>query len=305
MPAPTGILFDIRKFSIHDGPGIRTTVFFKGCPLRCVWCHNPESQARQPELMLHPRRCIACSACQEACPQSAIVTGPAGLLTDRRSCRACGQCVQACYADARQLVGRRYGLAEVLESLERDSDFYAQSGGGVTFSGGEPLMQGRFLLALLQAARAAGWHTALDTCGYAAWELVEQVRPYVDLFLYDLKLIDPLRHRQATGVSNRRILDNLGRLSALGHAIILRLPLIPGINTDMANLEATARFAAALPSVQQVDLLPYHAAAETKYRGLGREYPLPELEPLSQAHLQTIQALFAGYGLNVACSSLE
>ncbi|MEW5872897.1 MAG: glycyl-radical enzyme activating protein [Chloroflexota bacterium] len=297
--SPTGILFDLRRFSIHDGPGIRTAVFFKGCPLRCTWCHNPESQSPRPELILRPRRCIACLACIEACPIGAVTLQDGAPVTDLSLCQACGECAQVCYAESRQVVGQRYTVQQVMDEMQRDGDFYAQSGGGVTFSGGEPLQQWRFLLALLQAAKAGGLHTCLDTCGYAPWERLERVLPYVDLFLYDLKLIDSARHRQYTGVPNRRILSNLRQLAASGASIRLRLPVIPGVNDDEGNLHATARFAAGLPNLQGLDLLAYHNSAEAKYRGLGRPYPPGELASPGEERMQAIAALFEAYGLPV------
>lgn len=299
MSQPTGLLFDLRKFSIHDGPGIRTTVFFKGCPLRCAWCHNPESQSPYPDLILHAHRCIGCGACAAVCPQLSP-PGPLSQGVRVDFCDVCGACVEACYAEARQMVGRIYPVDEVLAMIESDRAFYAQSGGGVTFSGGEPLMQPEFLGALLRACKAAGLHTALDTCGEAPWARLDALRSDVDLFLYDVKLVDDARHRQATGVSNRRILENLQRLSVLGHTIVLRLPLIPGLNDDEENLQATARLAAGLPALERIDLLAYHHTAENKYRSLGREYPLPGTPAMPAERLEAIRQRFARLGLPVA-----
>jgi pyruvate formate lyase activating enzyme len=291
-------IFDLRRYSIHDGPGIRTTVFFKGCPLRCAWCHNPESQRPAPELSLHPHLCADCGACGEACPHGAIPAG-AGCAVDRGRCRACSACVETCYAEARRMAGRSISGSALVEALQADRLFYAQSGGGVTFSGGEPLLYAAFLRPVLEACRSQGLHTALDTCGYARWEAIEAVRPFVDLFLYDLKLIDDERHRQATGASNRRILDNLRRLARLGHAIILRYPLVSGINADEASLHAAGRFAASLPPLLRFDLLPYHPTAQGKYASLGRPYPLPGVLAPEPAQVEAAAALLAGYGLPV------
>ena len=276
MRQPNGLIFDVRKFSVHDGPGIRTTVFFKGCPLSCWWCHNPESQGRQPEIMLWDSRCIGCEACLAACPEAAIARSGQVVSTDQRLCTSCGTCIPYCPTDAREWIGREASVAEVMAEIERDVSFYDESGGGVTFSGGEPLMQPAFLLALLQACRQQEIHTALDTSGFAAWETLERVRPYVDLFLYDVKLIDEERHRQATGVSNTRILNNLRALSEHGHRIILRVPLVPGVNADEVNMLALADLAASLPGVERVDLLPYHHAAAGKYERLQKPYSFPD-----------------------------
>ena len=297
--SPTGTIFDIRAFSLHDGPGIRTAVFFKGCPLRCAWSHNPESQRRQPELMLHPRRCIGCQTCVEACPQSAIRMLHGAPVTQREICQACGACVDVCYADSRQIAGRAYTVAEVMAVVERERLFAEASGGGVAFSGGEPLMQVKFLLALLQAAKQAGLHTAVDTCGYAPWRAFERILPFTDVFLYDLKLMDSESHRRYTGVSNERILDNLRRLSRMGRPLILRVPLIPGVNDSQQELQALGAFAAGLPSLQRIDLLPYHNSAESKYHGLGRDYPLPEISTPSEQHMQASAGLLQEAGLNV------
>jgi pyruvate formate lyase activating enzyme len=205
----TGIVFDIKKFSIHDGPGIRTTIFFKGCPLRCWWCHNPEGLTPEPELMIRANRCIRCDACLDVCPHGAISRDGDKVFTDVAKCLRCGTCVAACYAEARQIVGQEMAAAQVMAEIERDVPFYDESGGGATFSGGEPLLQPDFLCELLSACRARGIHTAVDTCGFAPWEVLDSVRKYVDLFLYDLKLMDEARHRAFTGVSNALILSNL------------------------------------------------------------------------------------------------
>lgn len=295
----TGIIFDIKKFSIHDGPGIRTTVFLKGCPLSCWWCHNPEGQASREELILRPDRCIACRACVEACDRGAVTSDQGAVVTSRERCTSCGACVEVCYAGARELVGRQMTVADVMAEIERDRPFYDQSGGGVTFSGGEPLSQPAFLRDLLEACKDMGLHTVLDTCGFAGWEVLDGLRAYVDLFLYDLKLMDDGRHREITGVSNEPILRNLSRLSREGHRIILRVPIIPGVNDDEANLRQIARFAAALSSLRRVDLLPYHRIGRDKYQRLGKDCLMPEVDPPTHERVTEIARMAAGFGLEV------
>ncbi|MBC8248717.1 MAG: glycyl-radical enzyme activating protein [Anaerolineales bacterium] len=295
----TGLIFDIKKFSIHDGPGIRTTVFFKGCPLSCWWCHNPEGQSLGREIMFRERRCIRCGACQAVCTQGAISMDGDVVSTDREKCTLCGACVEACYAEARELVGREVTVAEVMAEIEQDVAFYDESGGGVTFSGGEPLLQRNFLLALLRACREKEIHTAVDTCGFATWETLDSLREHVDLFLYDLKSMDDARHLKSTGVSNELILGNLHRLSTLGHDIILRVPVIPGINDDDENIRQTGAFAATLSYLNRLDVLPYHRAGTEKYHRLNKVYELPEARPPSDERMAKIVRILRGFGLQI------
>jgi pyruvate formate lyase activating enzyme len=294
-----GIVFDVKKFSIHDGPGIRTTVFFKGCPLRCWWCHNPESQAPEPELVFRAGRCIGCRACEAVCVQSAISWDGDAISTDRENCTLCGDCVEVCYAEAREIAGREMTVAQVMAEIEQDIPFYDESGGGVTFSGGEPLLQRDFLLALLRACVEKEIHTAVDTCGFAPWAILDSIRKHVDLFLYDLKLMDEARHRKFTGVSNELILKNLQMLSAQGHDIFLRVPIIPGINDDAENIRQIGTLAAALPHLKRVDILPYHRAAIEKYHRLDKVYGLPETRPPSDERISEIAEILREFGLQV------
>jgi len=295
----SGIVFDIKKFSIHDGPGIRTTVFLKGCPLHCWWCHNPESQRLQPEIMLRGQRCIECAACLEACAQGAISINGSGVVTDRNLCIQCGICTESCFTEAREVVGRRMTVSQVMAEIEKDLSFYDESGGGVTFSGGDPLLQRDFLLALLIACREKEIHTAVDTSGAFAWRTLDKIRPYVDLFLFDVKTMDDERHKRVTGVSNQLILHNLQMLSEFGHKIVLRLVIVPGINDHEENIRQTGAFAASLPHLESVSLLPYHDTAVHKYANLDRIYPMPDVSAPPAEQMIHFAEVLRGCGLAV------
>jgi pyruvate formate lyase activating enzyme len=298
----SGTIFDIKKYSINDGPGIRTTVFLSGCPLSCLWCHNPESQSPRPELLYRARRCLLCEDCIQACPQGAISLGESStsITTDRQKCTRCQTCVTTCYSGAREFSGREMTVKEVMADVEREIPFYDESHGGVTFSGGEPLMQPTFLSSLLKACRAQEIHTVVDTSGFANWLVFEKIREDVDLFLYDLKHMDSVHHREVTGAPNEVILKNLQRLSSLGHSILVRIPLIPGINDDERNLEESGKFLAALPSLVGVELMGYHDIAQGKYEALAREYMLVETKSPTETELQHAAEVLRNYGLRVA-----
>lgn len=297
----TGMIFDIKKFAINDGPGIRTTVFFQGCTLTCQWCHNPESQPCKPVLMYRVNRCVLCGACIEVCPQHAIkLNGFAS--TDRSLCKACGACAETCYADARELSGYQVSVDQVISEVLRDTPFYESSGGGVTFSGGEPLSQPRFLLALLRVCREHELHTVVDTSGFAAWEVLNSLREFVDLFLFDVKMMDEGRHIQYTGVSNALILSNLKKLAEAGSAIHIRIPVIPGINDDEENLRASGEFIRSLSNISSVELMGYHDLAAAKYEALGLEYQIKHISAPGKDQLQQSAALLEQFGLQVKIS---
>lgn len=294
-----GLVFNIQRYSLHDGPGIRTTVFLKGCPLCCAWCHNPEGRSCHRELLVVESRCMVCGECRRTCPFGQSLAGEGVWPTRHDQCTHCGACVEACPTGARQMVGREMTVAEVMAEILKDRIFYEDSAGGATFSGGEPLTQPTFLRELLEACRARGIHTAVDTCGFGCTDHLLAAAQWADLVLYDLKLMDDARHRQHTGVSNQPILENLRALDHIHQNIWLRVPVIPGVNDDLENLEAIARFAAGLHGVRQVTLLPYHQTGVQKYRRLGSGYALDGVQPPSAGQMSRAADAFRSCGLTV------
>jgi len=294
----SGIVFNVMHYALHDGPGIRTVVFLKGCPLACQWCHNPESQGRNSELMVVASRCIGCGDCLTACPTSAavLVDGVPGA-TD--VCTACGRCVDACLAGARTIAGRTMTTAEVMSEVVRDRVFFEESGGGVTFSGGEPFMQPVFLRSLLEACQDEGISTAVETCGMTDQGELLGMADKVDLFLYDVKQMDTTRHEEATGVGNERILVNLAALAAAHAHVIVRLPVIPGVNDGSENVGLMVAMMRRL-GLREIDLLPYHRIGTDKYRRLGRPYQLADLQSPLAEDLENIRRMFADTGIEAS-----
>jgi pyruvate formate lyase activating enzyme len=296
-PAAPGLVFNIMRFSLHDGPGIRTTVFLKGCPLRCWWCHNPESQLPEPEVIYHEERCIRCGDCVRACPEGALQLEQR-VIDDRGLCQRCGECVNACSADVRELAVRWMSVPEVMTEVLKDQIFFDESGGGITISGGEPLAQPAFVEALLADCRARRIRIVLDTCGFADSILMRRVSEKVDLFLYDLKLMDSERHLRFTGAKNDLILRNLKMLAERGNAVIVRIPIIPGVNDDSDNMDALSGFLSSL-HLRQIDLLPYHRIGSDKYHRLHLSYRMEGVVPPTAEQMETIAVRLKHDGFRV------
>ena len=293
----TGLVFNLQRYSIHDGPGIRTTVFLKGCPLCCAWCHNPEGMSPRPEIVVVESRCAGCGECRRACPFGVSLGGEGALPTHHEQCQLCGACVEACPTGARQMIGRTMNVPEVLQEILKDRLFYESSGGGVTFSGGEPLLQPHFLCALLEACRTHRLHTALDTTGFGCTEHLLAAAALSDLVLYDLKVFDETRHRTLTGVSNRGIRENLKALDRVHRNVWIRLPVVPGFNDDLAELKQIADFVAGLRSVTLVNLLPFHRTALHKWQRLGLVHSLEGVQAPSAEFMERAAETFGRMGL--------
>lgn len=290
-----GSIFDIQRFSIHDGPGIRTIVFLKGCPLSCLWCSNPESQRLKPVLMYQPMNCIHCGKCISACKIKAISHTNKGFI-DRDICTSCGECANVCPTGALTIKGKKMTVEQVIKELKKDAIFYRRSGGGITLSGGEPLVQSDFARELLKACKAQGWHTAIETTAYADKEVIEDVFPYIDLALMDIKSTNSLLHKKYTGVANEIIIDNAKLVSKITKMVV-RVPLIQGFNSSKEDILELCNLVKTLNNVNTIHLLPYHTYGENKYDLLGREYLMKDIKPLSNSKIEILQQIIEDQGI--------
>jgi pyruvate formate lyase activating enzyme len=294
-----GLIAEIQHYCIQDGPGIRTTVFMKGCPLHCVWCHNPEMIHPKKEVWYNARTCTLCGKCVEDCPTRAIEGYLDNRVIDRVVCLAstgCRACVDVCPAGAMEIVGRQVTVDEAVKEVREDALFYQRTGGGTCISGGDPALQAEFTIEFLKQCQDHYIDTAVETSCFATWDVMSEIAQYTDLFLIDIKHMDPTRHKEGTGVSNERILDNIVKLAKMGKKIRIRLPMIPGFNDSEENLRKTAEFMLA-NNLKYIDLLAFHLTGEYKYRKLGRSYECAEIKEPTAEEMAAHQALFASYGI--------
>jgi len=292
------LIFDIKRYAINDGPGIRITIFFKGCPLSCIWCHNPESISAKPQKMYNSDKCIGCGECVKACPNQACVLTSEGTVTDTDRCDLSSECADVCPTLATEISGHYKSISELLKIIEKERPLFDQSGGGVTFSGGEPLLYPEYLSEILDRCGDRQIHRTIDTCGFVREDILLNIASRTDLFLYDMKLQDTDKHKIYTGVGNELILSNLTALAKTGANIQIRIPLIKGVNSDPDNIAATAKFIANLPGEKKgVNLLPYHDIATHKYQKLGKSYLADNLQEPDEADLEQVISGFTSYGL--------
>ncbi|MCJ7689861.1 MAG: glycyl-radical enzyme activating protein [Clostridiaceae bacterium] len=285
-----GIVFDIQKFSVHDGPGVRTMVFLKGCPLSCRWCCNPESQCKDPQIMFISQNCIGCKRCVDVCSEGAIDFSLPNRVNQNK-CIKCGKCVEVCYAEALNMVGTVKSVEEILIELSKDNIMYKRSGGGITLSGGEALAQPDFAEELLKGCKTKGWHTAIETSAFASIGTLERILPWLDLIMLDIKHMDSYKHKEYVGQNNGIILENAKKIAQSSIPLIIRIPIISGFNDDEKNIRTTAKFVSSLKSVKEVHILPYHRLGQNKYDYLGYTYKMPELRPPSNEHMQNLKKI--------------
>jgi pyruvate formate lyase activating enzyme len=294
-----GIVFNIQRYSINDGPGIRTLVFFKGCQLRCLWCSNPESQKLSNEVSYIRKICLLCQRCVQNCPNDSLRLENKNILTDFQKCKVCGKCVEVCPVNARKIEGKEYTVKELFELVNKDEVFFKTSGGGLTISGGEPFGQFEFLLKFLIKCKSEGLNITIETCGYTEWNKLKSVLPYIDLFLYDIKHMNPKLHEQYTRVDNNKILNNFKKLITLKARVIVRFPLIPGYNDDKKNLNEMVKFLNGVNYRDELHLLPYHRLGSNKYQHLSRKYEMEDIKILNNREIEKIKKFFENEGFIV------
>jgi len=303
---PYGLILEIQRMSTEDGPGIRTTVFFKGCPLRCTWCHNPESLSRQPQVQWIGSRCIGCHTCEKTCPHDAVAFTTEGVVIDRTSCNGCGLCVEECPSTAMELLGKKWSVTDLIEEVAKDRAFFEKSGGGITVSGGEPTLQSHFVSPFLKGLKARGLQTALDTCGLCSTEALETLLPYADIVLFDLKIFDPARHRELTGSDNTLILSNLEFVADYVHTHLypqtlwIRTPVIPGATATAKNIAALGRFISTLPDgvVKRWELCTFNNLCADKYRRLEMSWGFKEAKLITKESIEALTGIAEESGVN-------
>lgn len=291
-----GLVFDIQRFSVHDGPGIRTIVFLKGCPLSCRWCSNPESQCKDPQVMFVPKKCIGCGKCKEVCPVNAVDFELPSRIHQSK-CIKCGRCVENCYANALEMSGIKRTVGEVINELKKDNMYYRRSGGGITLSGGEALIQADFAEQLLKGCKVNGWNTAVETAAFVSRNILKRLLPSLDLVLMDIKHMDSKKHEEFIGQGNEIILENAKFIARSGTRLIIRVPVIPGFNDDEYNISRLSRFVVSLKNVKEIHLLPYHKLGENKYNYLGYKYKMPPIDPPSSEEMDRLKDIVEKFGL--------
>jgi pyruvate formate lyase activating enzyme len=295
-PARRPLVLGIMRMTIHNGPGFRTLVLFKGGPLRCLWCSTPEGQNPDPEIALYPEKCTRCGSCVSVCPLIAISLTGETVCLNRSLCNICGKCVEVCYPGAIEVLGQAMTVGDLLREVKKDAVLYKHSGGGVTISGGEPLQEVEFVENFLRACQEEAISVGVDTCGHVPWENIERVLPYVDFFLWDIKHIDPEKHREMTGVYNKLILSNVRAVSERGIPLYIRIPLIPGYTDSEENIRGICELVRSLGSTVRVDLLPMHHLGKARYESLNRPYPMADVSPISDEALEKLRQMVESYG---------